>query len=171
MLEGQFSGVEALSGQTEGLLPLPTVHRIAQHWVPDIGHVDTDLVGAASLQVALDVGIARIALQHLPMGHRPSAIRCHSHPLPVGAMAGDGGIHGAGLRSEAAHHDGLVGARQGVVLELLGQAQVSHIVFGRDDESAGVSVDTVDDTWPQLAVDAGEGIAAGVEQGVDQGAV
>ena len=86
-------------------------------------------------------------------------------------MAGDGSINGASLLSEVAHHDGLIGAGQRVVLELLGQAKVSHVVLRRDDETAGIPVDAVDDARPQLAVDAREGVAAGVEQGVDQGAV
>ena len=171
MLEGQLSGVEALAGQSEVFLPLPAVHRVAQHRVPDIGHVNADLMGAAGFQAALDVGVARITLQHLPMGHRSAAIGCHGHPFPVSAVASDGSIDSAGLLSEVAYHDGLIGASQRVVLELLGQAQVGHVVFRRDDETAGIPVDAVDDAWPQLAVDAGEGVAAGVEQGVDQGAV
>ena len=58
-----------------------------------------------------------------------------------------------------------------MILELLGQGQVGHVVLGGDDEAAGVPVNPVDDPRPELAVDAGEALAAVVEQGVDQGAV
>ena len=75
-------------------------------------------------------------------------------------MAGDGGGDGAAVLAEAPHRHGVVQAEQGVVLELGGQRQVGAVVFGGDDQAGGVPVDAVDDAGAQLAVDAGEGIAA-----------
>ena len=60
---------------------------------------------------------------------------------------------------------------EAVVLELLGQGQVGPVIFGRDEQAAGVPVNPVDDPRPKLAIDAGQALAAVKEQRVDQGAV
>ena len=134
--------------------------------------MDPDLVGTAGLQAALHMGIAGIAAQDGVMGHRPPAVfPVNGHLLPVHRVAADGGVHGALVLFQTAHRHRLIGAGQGVVLELLGQSQVGAVVFGGDDQPRGVPVDAVDDPRPQHAVDPGQGVAAVVEQGVDQGAV
>ena len=48
---------------------------------------------------------------------------------------------------------------------------MGEVVLRRDDEARGVPVDAVDDAGPLLPPDAGEGVPAVVEQGVDQGPV
>ena len=58
-----------------------------------------------------------------------------------------------------------------MVLKLGGQGQVGPVVFGGDDETGGVPVNAVDDTRADGPVDARQGAAAVIEQGVDQGAV
>ena len=58
-----------------------------------------------------------------------------------------------------------------MVLQLRAEGQVGGVVFGGDDEAAGIAVDAVDDAGALFAADAGETVAAVVEQGVDQGAV
>ena len=82
-----------------------------------------------------------------------------------------GAFSRAAVLFEAAHRDRLVHPGQGVVLELSGERSGGQVVFRRDDEAGGVPVDAVDDTRPQFPADAGEGIPAVVEQGVDQRAV
>ena len=58
-----------------------------------------------------------------------------------------------------------------MVLELGGELLMGEVVFRRDDEAGGVPVDAVDDARPQFPADAGEGVPAVIEQGVDQRAV
>ena len=163
-------GVEAL-----GVLPQlrlgTAVDRIADDGVIAVGHVDPDLVGPAGLQPALQQGIAREPLQHPPVGHGMAAIFLgDGHFLPVGGMAANGRVDDAAVLPDAAHHQADVGPGQGVVLELGRQRLVGEVILRYDQQARGVLVDAVDDAGPQLAVDAGEGIAAVVEQGVDQGA-
>ena len=86
-------------------------------------------------------------------------------------MTADGGVHGARIGAEPAVDHCLVRAKQGVVLELGGQGQMGPVVFRGDEQAGGVPVDAVDDSGAQFAVDAGEGGAAVIEQGVDQRAV
>ena len=58
-----------------------------------------------------------------------------------------------------------------MIRQLSRQCQMGGIVFGGDDQTAGVPVDAVYDAGALLAADAGEGVPAVVQQGVDQRAV
>ena len=170
MDEPQPHRVEALALEAgDGLFR--AVHGVPQDGVADVGHVDPDLVGASRLQTAAHMGAARVPGDDLTMGHRAAAVRHHRHFLPVHRMAADGGVHSAAVLFQVPHHHALVGPGQGVVLELGGELLVGIVVFRRDDEAGGVPVNAVDDTRPQFPADAGEGVPAVVEQGVDQRAV
>ena len=85
--------------------------------------------------------------------------------------SGDVVAHRAAVLPEIPDHDAPVNPGQGVVLKLGGELLVGSIVFRRDDEAGGVPVDPVDDAGPQLPSDAGEGVPAVVQQGIDQRAV
>ena len=167
MDEAQPHGVEALALEPRHGLFRP-VDGVSQDGVAQVGHVDPDLVGAAGLQTAADVGEAGVAGDDLPMGDGPAAIRDHRHLLPVPFVPSNGGVHGAGVLPEVAHHDALIGPGQAVVRELGGELLVGEVVLRRDDEARGVPVDAVDDAGALLPADAGEGVPAVVEEGVDQ---
>jgi len=170
MDEAQAGGVEALAGEAGDRL-FGAVDRVAQDGVADVGHVDADLVGAAGLQAAAQVGDTGVTGDDLPVGDGTAAGGDHGHLFPVGAAAADGGVHSAAVLLHIAGHQALVGAGEGVVLQLRAEGQVGGVVFGGDDEAAGIAVDAVDDAGALFAADAGETVAAVVEQGVDQGAV
>ncbi len=55
-----------------------------------------------------------------------------------------------------------------MIRQLSRQCQMGGVVFGGDDQAAGVPVDAVNDAGTLLAADAGEGVPAVVQQGVDQ---
>jgi hypothetical protein len=123
--------------------------------------MDPDLVGAAGLQPAPQVGIAAVPLQDLPVGHGVLPIHpVNSHPLPVHRVAGDGGVHGAEVLPKAPHRHGMVFPVEAVVLQLGGQGQVGGVVFRRDEKPRGVPVDPVDDAGTELSVDSGQAISA-----------
>ena len=48
---------------------------------------------------------------------------------------------------------------------------MGQIIFRHRQQSGGILVDAVDDSRPQLPIDAGEGIPHGIEQPVDQGVI
>lgn len=117
------------------------------------------------------MGITRIAGPIPSSGSPQTALRTHRHPLPVNGVAGNRGIYRTRILSQTTHNHRLIGPGQGVILKLGGQGQVGGIVFRRNDQTTGIPVNPVDNPGPQSAVDTGQGVAAGVEQGVDQGAV
>ena len=148
------------------------VHRVPQDGVADVGQMDPDLVGAARLQTAAQMGDAGIPGDDLPVGHGlPAPLPHHRHALAVHRMAADGGVHGAAVLPKIPHRQAFIGPGQGVVRQLGRQGQMGCIVFGGDNEAAGVPVDAVDDAGTLLAPDAGQTFPAVIQQGVDQGAV
>ena len=106
------------------------------------------------------------------MRYRRAAVFLRNgHALAVARVAADGRVHGAGILAEAAAHNALIGAAQRVILELIGELLVGKVVFCDDQKAARVHVDTVDDAGTLFTVDAGEAVAAVVQQGVDERAV
>src|SRR5664280_481143 len=89
-------------GQQAGLgLEAGAVAGVAHDWMPDMGEMHPDLVGAAGLQRAgqqagdrLAVGPG-IALQYLPMGHRFAAARAHGALVARLRMAVERSVDGA----------------------------------------------------------------------------
>ena len=132
-----------------------------------VGHVDANLMGAAGLQAALQVGAAGVAPQYPPVGHRRTALGVHRHLLPIHRVAANGGIYRAAVLLKAAYRHRLIYPGQGVVLELGGQGQMGPVIFRRNDEAGGVPVDAVDDAGAQLPVDARQGVPTVVQQGID----
>ena len=69
---------------------------IAHQGETPAGKLHPDLVGAAGLQPAAHMGIAPIAGNDLPMGHRMAAVTLgYTHLFPVARMASNGRIHSA----------------------------------------------------------------------------
>ena len=171
MEKPQPHGVETLARQPRHRLFGP-IHRIPQNRVADVGQVDPDLVGAARLQAATQMGDAGIAGDDLPMCHGlPPPLAHHRHALAVHRMAADGRVDSAAVLPEIAHRQALIRPGQGVVRQLGRQGQVGRVVFGGDNEAAGVPVDAVDNAGTLLAPHAGQALPAVIQQGVDQGPV
>ena len=134
----------------------------------EIGHVNPDLMGAAGFQTALHIGRAGIALQHRPMGHGIPAAGHHGHLLPIRRAAADGGVDRACILPEIPHDNAAVCPGQCMILKLCRQSDMGKVVLRRNDEAGGIPVNAVDNAGAQLPIDAGEGTAAVVHQGIDQ---
>ena len=93
------------------------------------------------------------------MGDGGTSAGHHRHLLAVAAAAADRGVYGAAVLPEAPHRQTLIGAGQRMIRQLSRQCQMGGIVFGSDDQAAGVPVDAVDDAGAQGAVDPREGIS------------
>ena len=137
-----------------------------------MGHVDTDLVGAAGFQLAAHVGITPVTGYYLPMGNSLFAVSLgDAHLFPVGGVAANGGIHRAAVFPERAADDGFVGAGHRMVFQLRCQNSMGKVIFGYRQKTGGVLINAVDNAGAQHAVDAGKGIGSCKQQAVDQGVV
>jgi hypothetical protein len=110
MVERERVAVEELPRQTEVVLqPAATVERVTDHGMLDVGGVNTYLVRAAGLQLALDERVAVVggagleALEHLERGDGlPRAGRvADPHLLAVLRVPSDGSIDEPGVRHDA----------------------------------------------------------------------
>ena len=83
-------------------------------------------------------------------------------------MPPDWGVHGAAVLPEAALDNRLIGAVEAVILKLLRQRLMGKVVLCHDQKAGGILVNPVDNAGAQLAVDAGEPVAAVEHEGVYQ---
>ena len=131
-----------------------------------------DLVGAAGLQLAADVRKAPVARQHLPVSDGAAAVFLgHGHALAIRGMTADGPVDRPGILPKGAVHHGLIDPGEAPVRQLGGELLMGEVILGHDQQARGVFVDPVDDAGALLSADAGETVAAVVQQRVDQGAV
>ena len=150
--------MEALA--LKALLGAPAVDAVAEQRVPDVGHVDADLVRAPGLEPAAQVRPALVAGDDLPVRDGAAASGHDGHALAVRRASGYRRVDRAGVLPHAAAHDALVDARQAVVGELGAEGEVRGVVLRGDNEARGVLVYAVDDAGPPLAAYAGEAFAA-----------
>ena len=131
-----------------------------------------DLVGAAGFGTALEEREVSRRFQHAPcgLGLAGPGAAADGHALAVHGVAGDGAVHGTGRGAGAAADHGEVSFFRGALGELPGERGVGGIVFRDQDATAGVLVETVDDSRSQGVAARGDE-AAVVEDGVDQRAL
>ena len=89
MDKSQNLRVEALALRGKGCFFAAAVHGITQQGMPVPGQMDSDLMGPAGFQAALDVGIVSEALQYPDMSDCLSAIGAHCHLFAVRGVASD----------------------------------------------------------------------------------
>ena len=156
-------GVEALSLQPF-LRRGGAVSEIPQKRVADAGHVYPDLMGAAGLQAAENVGVAPVGGQQLPVcDSRLGILIRDGHTLAVDGVAAYGFVDGTAVLLEIAADNGLVLPAKTVICQLGRQSLMGKVVFGHDPPAGGVLINAVDDAGPALAANARETVSAMIQ--------
>ncbi len=135
-----------------------------------------DLVGAPGFQSAFDQagnggGAGAETLNGAVMSDgMPAAIFQDGHFFTIlggpADIAFDPAIEGRG----AAADNGAVKPLDGMAGKLFGQRVMRSVILDHYNQSAGILVDTVDNTGALDSTDAGQACAAMMDQGIDQGA-
>ena len=99
---------------------------------------------------------------------RPSAA-AGGHAGAADEVAGDGEGDGGVVFFEVAVEEGDVGLGDLAAGEHLAELAVGAVVFGDEDEAAGLLVEAMDDAGAEVAADVGELVEV-EEEGVDEGA-
>ena len=174
MDKAKFFGVQTLSVQAFDAAAR-AVDGIPRQRMADTGHVYADLVGAAGLELAGNVGEIAKAFQHAPAGVGIARTRnfrgYDGHFFAVARVAAEVGFHKALVLFQVAVDDGMIDAVDAVHAELRAERLVRGIVFSHDQQSAGVLINTVDDTGPDRPADTRKLPGAMIEQCVDKCAV
>src|SRR5207302_6310909 len=150
MYEAQLRCVQCRPQQLSAATP---VYRVAQHRMPDVRHVHTDLVRPPRTKTNLEQ--ARIAQPlddaEIRDGRAPPVD--DGHALPVAGIPADGSVDGAARLAEAAADDGPIRASQRVIAQLGSQCAVRRLGLRDDEQPAGVAVQPVHDAGALLAPD------------------
>src|SRR6202042_114227 len=126
------------------------VSRVPDQGMAEMGQMHADLVRAPGLQPALDErgerpGVAK-GLEHaIARARLFAAAAQHRHALAVEGAAADLAFDAPLSRARRAPDDGVIGALDGVVGELLGEALHRALGLGGDEEAARILVEAVDD--------------------------
>ena len=116
--KGQFTRVQALAAQPRPVV-FGAVQWVAGNRMPDVCHMDANLMGPPGLELAPHMGIALVPRLHMVMGHRRTAAGHNSHFFAVARTAANGRINRSTILPQAANDNGVVNARQRARFELL----------------------------------------------------
>ncbi len=151
-----------------------SVEGVADDGVAEGLHVDADLVGAAGLDADLDEGEGTIGssetFEDVDVGDGGASVgAAGGHAGAADEVAGDGEVDGDVVFGEVAVDEGEVGLGDLAAGEHLAELAVGAVVFGDEDDAAGLLVEAMDDAGAEVAADFGELVEV-VEQRVDEGA-
>jgi hypothetical protein len=133
------------------------VFRIAGHRMADVLQMHADLMRAAGLQGAFEIGVLREALTHMEMRDGAAAVELgDGHALAVAGITADGRINDAVVMVNDAVGNSQIFPMAGLVDQLGGNGLMGLVVLAGDDAAGRVLVDAVDDARPDPAVDAGQ---------------
>jgi len=165
MAEGEPAGVQELPPDEGRRL---AVEGVADDGMTGGGEVDADLVGAAGGRGDFDEGGAVEALTDAVDGARRTSAFDYCHALAVSRVAADGAFDDSFRLLDASLHEGEVELLDAALLQLSREVGVSAVVLGDEEEAGGVLVESMDDSRPEYAADAGK-IGAVGQESVDEG--
>jgi hypothetical protein len=137
--------------------------------------VDANLVSAAGFDADFDEGEGAIggdeAFENMEVGDGGAAVgAAGGHASAADEVAGDGEGDGGVVFFEVAMDEGEVGLRDLTLGEHVAEFAVGAVVFGDEDEAAGLLVETMDDAGAEVATYVGEFVEV-EEERVDEGAL
>ncbi len=175
---GFEGGVVFGGGGEEGDSVGCSVEVVADDGVAEGLHVDADLMGAAGLDADLDEGEGAVgggeALEDVDVGDGGADAfaaegSAGGHAGATDEVTGDGEVDGGVIFCNVAVDEGEIGFGDLAGGEHLAELAVGTVVFGDEDEAAGLLVEAVDDAGAEVSADLGE-LGEVVEEGVDEGA-
>lgn len=168
MEKSQLTGVEHQTRGAEGGGVIPDVNALSDQGKTSLGQVNSDLMGAARLELAIDEGRAIELLQRCHVGDGQLALsrQLGGAPDAIATIGDEPGAEGPWL-VQAPVDEGAVAAVGGVIPELLGEVLLGGQREGEDKQPRGLLVEAVHHAHPPLGTPpAGAALAA--EQRADQ---
>ena len=176
MSEGEVGGVEEVAGELQvgsegGDEVRGSVEGVADDGVAEGLGVDADLVGAAGFDADFDEGEGAVgagdAFEDVEVGDGGASVgAAGGHAGAADEVAGDGEGDGSVVLFEVAVEEGDVGLGDLALGEHLAELAVGAVVFGDEDEPAGLLVEAMDDAGAEIAAYVRE-LGEVEEEGVD----
>ena len=155
------------SGPEQPPFPVWTVDRVAHDRVAERPEVNSDLVGAASMQANGKKVRRPPTLETSKVGQRWPPRFNDRHPLSVLRIARDRTVDGELVSRHVSPGSGQVAAPDFAARDSACQKSVSIVRPGNDHESTGVFIQPVDDPWAIGLADGGKGSET-MKQGVHE---
>ena len=136
------------------------VGRVAEQRMAEMRQMHANLVRAAGFEPALEqarkrpLGITETLENPIVRPRTFSAASQDRHTFAVEGIAPNVALDHAFVQARRAPHDCMIGALDGVMLELSGEAVHRAIVFCGHKEPAGVLVETMHNSGPGFAAEA-----------------
>ena len=142
------------------------ISGVAHQRVANMGHMHTNLVGAAGFKKTPHVAVVAITFLQAIMRNRLLAAKLHHRHFCALLRVTPHWLLNLTPTGHAAHHNGVVFAVNIARLQLRHQVGVGLQRFGNHHEPGGIAVETVHDTRARHAINT----RAVTEQGIQQGA-
>ena len=176
--EGEMRGVEEVAVELEFGLEVGvrfgeggeewdavrgSVEVVADDGVAEGLHVDADLMCAAGLDADFDEGEGAVggaeALEYVDVGYGGTDAfaegSASGHADAADEVSGDGEVDGDVVFCQMAVDEGDVGFGDLAGGEHVAELAMGAVVFGDEDETAGLLVEAVDDAGAEIAADLG----------------
>jgi hypothetical protein len=177
--EGEVGGVEEVAGELEVRCEVGDDVRGAVEGVADDGvaeglGVDANLVGAAGFYADFDEGEEAVGagdpFEDVEVGDGGASVgAAGGHAGAADQVAGDGEGDGGVVFFYVAVEESEVGLGDLALGEHLAELAVGAVVFGDEDEAAGLLVEAMDDAGAEVAAYVGE-LGEVEEESVDESA-
>jgi hypothetical protein len=161
MREGKVARVEEVSGELEVRWEVwdgvrGAVERVADDGVAEGLGVDADLMGAAGFDADFDEGEGSVgagdAFENVEVGDGGASVcAAGGHAGAADEVAGNGEGDGGFVFFEVAVEEGDVSFGDLALGEHLAEFAVGAVVFGDEDEAAGLLVEAMDDAGAKVA--------------------
>jgi hypothetical protein len=184
MGEGEPGRVKEVSVEREGVFFLAddvrgSVEGVADYRMAHGLEMDANLMCAACLDADLDEGEEAVGrgetFENLDVGDGGTdsfAVggATGGHAVAADEIAAYGEVDGGVVFGDVTVDEGNVGLFDLALGEHVAELAVGAVVFGDEDDTAGLLVEAVDDAGAEVSADAGELVEV-VEESVDEGAV
>ena len=179
MSEGEAGGVEEVAvelvfGGEAGDGMRGAVEGIADDGMAEGLGVDADLMGAAGFDADFDEGEGAVgsgkAFEHVEVGDGGASVcSAGGHTDAADEVAGDREVDGGVVFFEMAVEESDIGFGDLALREHFAEFAVGAVVFGDEDEAAGLLVEAMDDAGAEVSAGGREFVEV-EEEGVDEGA-
>ena len=140
---------------------------VADDRVPEVLHVDADLMGAAGAEAAAEKGCVAEALGDFVVGNCLSSVRDDRHSFAIARIAADCGFDRAAIIGWRAVDESEVLLADGVGVPLRCQLAMGVVMFCDEHHAARVLVEAVHDAGAELTAHAAEVVHV-MEERIDE---
>ena len=131
-----------------------TINLIAQNWMSDTGHMNTDLMCPTGFKLALNVGKITKSFQYTVMSDCMSPIWCFcTHLLTICRVPTNRSVYSACILLQIAMYDSVILSCDRMFFQLFCKNLMGFIVFTDQKGTGCIHVNPMDDSRTDYTID------------------